>query len=106
MKKPTEVVDDAVQRIVDEVHPLSIVMFGSAARGDVGPNSDLDLLVIMPDGVDRRETTYRIYRRLRGLGCATDIIVVLESDVIALRGNPNLIIHTALSEGKELFRAA
>ena len=101
-----ELIEDAVRRIVDEAHSLRVVVFGSAARGNVGPDSDLDLLVVMPDGADRLETAYRLHRRLRGLGCAKDIVVVLEGEVAALRDNPYLIIHTALTEGREVYHAA
>jgi predicted nucleotidyltransferase len=106
MKTPAEVIDEAVRRIVDEAHPVQVVVFGSAVRGDFGPDSDLDLLVVMPDGTDRLETGYRLHRRLRRLGCAKDIVVVLESEVEALRDNPSLIIHTALTEGREVYHAA
>lgn len=98
-----DMVDDAVQRIVEEVQPLRVILFGSAVRGNLGPDSDLDLLVVMPDGADRLDTAYRLHRRLRGLGCAKDIVVALESEVAALRDNPYLIIHTALTEGRELY---
>ena len=106
VSRSTELVAEAARRIVEEVHPLQIVLFGSAARGEMMPDSDLDLLVVVSDGTDRLETTFRIHRRLRGLGCATDIVVVQESEVGALRDNPYVIIHTALTEGKELYHAA
>jgi predicted nucleotidyltransferase len=54
METHSKVVDELVRRIVEEVHPLRIILFGSAVRGKVGPNSDIDLLVVMPQGVHRR----------------------------------------------------
>ena len=47
----------------------------------MGPNSDLDVLVIMPDGTHRRRTAQEVYRRMWGFGFAKDIVVVTESDV-------------------------
>ena len=41
------VLDEIIRRIVEVVQPEKIVMFGSAARGEMGPNSDVDLLVVM-----------------------------------------------------------
>ena len=73
--------EELVRRIVAAVHPLRIILFGSAARGEMGPDSDLDVLVVMPDGVHRRETAQLIYRHLLGLGFATDGVVVTQSDV-------------------------
>jgi predicted nucleotidyltransferase len=99
------IVEELVRRMVEAVHPLRIILFGSAARGEMGPNSDLDTLVIMPDDIDCREVTKLLIRRLRGLGCPKDILVVRETDVEQHGDNPYLIIHTALTEGKELYRA-
>ncbi len=106
MGSQSELLREAVRRIVAEVQPLRIVLFGSAARGEMGPDSDLDLLVVMPSDADRLGIAYRSHRCLRGLGCAKDIVVVLEHEVAALRDNPSLIIHTALTEGREVYHAA
>ncbi len=100
----SELLDDAVSRIVEKVHPSSIFLFGSAARGEIGRHSDLDFLVVMPDGSDCRETAKVLHRHLRGLDMAKDFVVVQESDVDRYRDNPYLVIHTALSEGEEIYR--
>lgn len=97
--------DEMVRRIVDAVHPLRIYLFGSAARGTTHASSDLDVLVVMPDGVHRGKTTEAIYRNMLGFGIAKDIVVVTEADVKTHRDNPYLIIRNALNEGKELYRA-
>ncbi len=101
-----EVLDDLVQRVVQSVHPRRIFLFGSAATGRMEANSDLDLLVIMPDGVHRRRTAQTIYRSLIGLGIAKDIVVVTESDVREYGGNPPLVLCPALREGTEVYCAA
>jgi predicted nucleotidyltransferase len=101
-----QVLADMVRRIVQTVQPLRIILFGSAARGQLGPDSDLDVLVIMPDGVHRRRTAQVIYRNLKGLGWSKDIVVVTESDVREYGHNPSLVLYSALKEGRELYRAA
>jgi len=101
-----KVLDELVRRTVEAVHPLRIILFGSAARGEMGPHSDLDVLVVMPDGCDRRATARFVRSQLRELGLAKDIVVVQQSDVEQYGANPYLIIHTALTQGKELYRAA
>ncbi|MDZ7305363.1 MAG: nucleotidyltransferase domain-containing protein [candidate division KSB1 bacterium] len=105
MQPDEQKLQELVQRIVDAVHPLRIILFGSAARGDMGPNSDLDVLVVMPDGVHRRKTAQSIYRHLRGFGFAKDIVVVTQNDIERHRSNPYLIIKPALDEGRELYHA-
>jgi predicted nucleotidyltransferase len=96
---------ELVRRIVNAVQPRRIILFGSVARGQMGAHSDLDVLVIMPDGTHRRETTRRVYRALRRLGIPKDAIVVTESDVEHFGHEPSLVIQPALSEGKEIYRA-
>lgn len=98
-----EVLDDAVRRILSVVKPRRIILFGSAARGNMGPHSDLDFLVVMPDGVHRRRTSAEIFKALRGLSLSKDVIVVTEQDVEQFGDNPSLIIRPAFSEGKELY---
>jgi predicted nucleotidyltransferase len=101
-----QLLDRIVKGIVELVQPRRIVLFGSAARGQMGPHSDVDLLVVMPDGVHRRRTAQAIYRGLTGLGIAKDIVVVTESDVRQFSDEPSLVICPALREGKEIYRAS
>jgi predicted nucleotidyltransferase len=44
-----EVIDEMTRRLVDFYHPVRIYLFGSEARGEAGPDSDLDFLVVVPD---------------------------------------------------------
>jgi len=110
MKMPVsiekQVLDRLVSRVVEAVHPRRVLLFGSAARGQMGPHSDVDLLVVMPDGAHRRQTAQRLYRALAGLGVAKDIVVVTESDVRQFADEPSMVVHSALKEGRELYRAA
>jgi predicted nucleotidyltransferase len=101
-----QVLDRLVAKIVETVHPRRIILFGSAARGQMGPHSDVDLLVVMPDGVHRRHTAQHLYRALTGLGISKDIVVVTDSDVRQLSDEPSLVICPALKEGRELYRAS
>src|SRR6266851_5218206 len=102
MQPDPKMINELVRRIVEVAHPLRVILFGSAARGEMGPHSDLDILVVMPDGVHRRKTGQEIYRHLWGFGFAKDIVVVTESDVREYGSNPYLIIKNALEEGEEL----
>ncbi len=100
-----DLLDDLVRRIVDAVHPVRIILFGSAGRGDMGPHSDLDVLVVLPSGADVPHAENEIYRGMWGFGFAKDIIVVTEDDVRKHASNRYLVIHTALTQGKDLYRA-
>ena len=53
--------DNLVRQIVSLVNPLKIILFGSAAREEMNPDSDIDLLVVMPEGTHRIETMIYFY---------------------------------------------
>ncbi|MCI0513783.1 nucleotidyltransferase domain-containing protein [candidate division KSB1 bacterium] len=101
-----QILEELVTNVVTTVHPLRIILFGSTARGEAGVNSDLDLLIIMPDGTHRRNTARILYRVLNRLGIPKDLVVVTESDLHTYSANPSLILASALAEGKELYCAA
>ena len=103
---PIEILDELVRRIVEGVHPIQIILFGSAARGDMGPDSDLDVLVVMPDGVHRRETSAVVYRSLRRFPYPKDIVVATVGDLAEYGDSLGLVYRQALKEGKEIYHAA
>src|SRR4051794_38601978 len=106
MEPESDALDELVRRITPSMNPLRIILFGSAARGEMKPDSDLDILVVVEDGTDCREATRAIYRLMRGFRYPKDIVVVQESDVARWENDPGQVIHAALTEGKELYRAA
>ena len=67
MQSELEVIEQLVRRIVEIVQPLRIILFGSAAQGEMGPDSDIDVLVVMPEGVHRRRTAQLLYRQIQGV---------------------------------------
>jgi len=105
MKPHRHRIEELVNRIVETVHPLRVLVFGSAALGEAGPQSDIDLLVVMPEGVHRRRTAQELYRRIRGTGVPFDILVATPSDLEKHRNNIGLIYRTVLNEGREVYAA-
>jgi predicted nucleotidyltransferase len=98
-----KVLDDVLRRVVDAARPDKIILFGSAARGEMGPHSDLDLLVIKGGKFNRRRLTAAINRRLRGTGAAVDVVVVTPEEVERYRDTHCLVICPALREGKVVY---
>lgn len=105
MDEMQEKLDELVRRIVEAVHPLRVILFGSAARGEMGPDSDFDVLVVMPDGTHRRHTSVKIREHLWGLAAAVDIIVATPNDLELYGRSIGLIYRTVLEEGRELYAA-
>ena len=101
----TTILADIVRRVVEAAQPDKIILFGSAARGEMGPDSDIDLLVIKAGKFDRWRLTTAIYRHLRGKGAPVDVVVVTPEEVKLYGDSPYLVIHPALREGKVLYGA-
>ena len=101
-----ELLQEVVKRIVQAANPRRIILFGSCARNAMGPHSDLDLLVVMPDGTHRRHTAIDIFKALRGIGVPKDVVVVTEADIEKYGQNPSLVLKPALDEGIDLYVAA
>lgn len=100
------IVATMVKRIAELFAPERIVLFGSRARGDAKDWSDVDLLVVMPNGTDRRAAAVEMRRSLRGLPVAKDIVVTTP-DHIAHRGHViGTVLRPALREGKVLYERA
>ena len=96
-----------VRATVEAVAPERIVLFGSHARGDAGPDSDVDLMVIerSPFGPDhsRREEIRRIRRALWNVRIPVDILVFSQDEVEFWRDSPNHVIGQTLREGRTLY---
>jgi len=100
------VIQEAGKRLVDAVgSDARVILFGSHARGDAGPGSDLDLLVIEPEVPSRRAEFVRLRKKLRGLGIPIDLIVVDSSHVEKWGGLQGTMVHEALREGRVLAGA-
>ena len=93
---------DIIRRIVEAANPEKIVLFGSAARGTMGPDSDLDLLVIKGGKFNRHRVTTAIYRNLSG-EIGVDAVVVTPDEVERYRDTHCLVICPALREGKVVY---
>jgi predicted nucleotidyltransferase len=105
MPANSKVVESLVQNIVEAVHPLKIILFGSYARGKAYPDSDIDVLVVMPEGAHCRRTAQLLYRQIRGLGVPFDILVTTPSNLERHKDNIGLIYRTVLQEGQEIYAA-
>ncbi len=102
-KPDPAVLADIVARIVRAAAPEKIVLFGSAARGTMGPDSDIDLLVIKGGKFDRYRVTLKIRRELRGKGAPVDVVVVTPQEVERYRHTHCLVICPALKEGAVVY---
>ena len=94
-----------VEQIVAEFAPLRVVLFGSRAAGTARPDSDVDLLVVMPDGTPRRRAMVEIGARLPRPGVGIDLLVTTPAALAEHGDNPGLVYHEILRTGREVYTA-
>ena len=100
-----------IQRIVDlvvaEVNPLRVVLFGSAARGEQSSRSDVDLMVIVPDGVNRLHVAQKLHLALgkQRVMVPVDFVVATPSLLARYDSRRDLVYRQALTTGRELYAA-
>lgn len=101
-----ELIQEMADVVVREVKPEAVILFGSHATGNAGPDSDVDLLVVETTpfgyGKDRRAEMTRLWQALSGFAVAKDILVYSRDEVERWRGARNHVIARALREGRIL----
>lgn len=103
-------IEELVTTIVREVNPDTIILFGSQARGEARPDSDMDVLIIDPDPFtprhSRRKETARLYLALRKLGVAKDLLLYSRDEFERFRDSTHHIIGRAQREGRVVYGQA
>ena len=102
---PAEVeakIQEMVRRIVTGFDPERIILFGSYARGDVGPDSDVDLLVVMKTE-SRKQSTRDIRVALGVMGIPKDVIVNTPDEFERRKNIVGSIAYPAHHEGRVLY---
>jgi uncharacterized protein len=100
----SELLQEMARRLVEELDPEEVILFGSHAWGTPNPDSDVDLMVVLPDGEPATaEHELRARRCLRGLDVPKDILVQSRSDIERLRGVWASLECQILQEGKVLY---
>lgn len=98
-----KVIAEAGRRILAAAPPgTELILFGSHARGDASPHSDLDFLVIEPAVEDVVEETYRLRRTMADLDVFADVVLVSDAEVEVWGDVYGTVINAALSEGRAL----
>lgn len=98
-----ELLIEITRRIRAVSNPQQIILFGSQGRGEPGPDSDLDLLIIKDKVDSTRAEAARIYRALADLTVPVDVVVVRTAYVQRYGGLVGTVVRPALREGKVLY---
>lgn len=103
--------NDDIQRVVDLVvrvaSPQRIVLFGSAARGEMREGSDLDMMVIVPEGVDTLRMSQRLYVEMarKKIAVGVDLVVTTPSRFDERKDSLGSVFREVARDGRELYAA-
>jgi uncharacterized protein len=95
----------AVKRIVRAAQPSKVILFGSYARGDFTPDSDLDLMVILPGQPNKVAEMIRLRKTVGAVGTGVDVLVFSEEEAQRRGQVPGTVVYWANREGKVLYEA-
>ena len=98
-------VDVLVERLVAAFDPVKIVLFGSVAAGTDGPDSDIDLLVVLDDAPRdaRRRIMVEMRRATRGIAAPHDLLVTSSADLDRLGGCPGATEYEPVAHGLTVY---
>lgn len=94
---------EIVRRIRSVSDPELIIIFGSYARGDIGPDSDVDVLVVVGSMTHQRDEIATLRQALRGLGLPVDVVLTTSEQLEQYGSSPYTIFETALREGIVIY---
>jgi predicted nucleotidyltransferase len=100
---PAKTIEAVVAAIADKFHPEKIILFGSYAYGNPTPDSDLDLLVVMPSALPRPQRSVPIQLLFDPLPCALDILVYTPEEIRQWNGVVNHVVTEALGKGQVVY---
>jgi len=102
-KSTKSAIKKIVERIVSRFSPEKIILFGSYACSNAGPDSDLDLLIVMSVSGSKRQKAVEIGVALHDIAVAKDVIVVTPEDFEWRKDIIGTIEWPAAHQGKILY---
>lgn len=100
-----KLIAEAASRLSEAAPDAQIIVFGSHARGDAQPGSDLDLLVVEPELKSRRTEFVRLREALGAMDVPIDLIVVSAEHAERWGPVPGTLMHEALRDGRVIAGA-
>lgn len=92
-----------IDRIIETLHPEKIVLFGSYAVGTPGPDSDVDLLVVLNTDAGRLDRYLMVSRLVEPRPFPLDVIVKTPAEVEAALAKRDVLLQDILGHGVVLY---
>jgi uncharacterized protein len=100
----TDLLNRITESLVASLKPEQIILFGSYAYGEPNEDSDVDLLVVVSDSDEPRYRRARkAYQALRGIGLATDVIVMTREEIERKINVRSSLVHKVMHDGRIIY---
>jgi len=103
---PDKVIQVLIERVPELFRVHKMILFGSRAAGESGPESDYDFLIVAETELRPPERAALVYRALRDVFAPMDILVVTPEEYLSRSRWKGTVIHTAAERGRVLYDAA
>ncbi len=102
----TELLDEITKRLAESIHPERIYLFGSHATGIADDDSDVDLLIVVPDtNQSRHDLALKGRANMRDLIIPMDLVVCTHSEIEKWENVKCTLIYTVMRKGKLLYES-
>jgi len=98
-----EKINEVINRIVKNINPEKIILFGSYASGNPSEDSDLDILIIKEMRMPRYKRSRQVKKHLRGMKIPIDVIVYTKKEIKKWENTETAFINQAIKQGKILY---
>jgi predicted nucleotidyltransferase len=95
----------AVHRIVQAIEPRRVILFGSYARGEASPDSDLDFIVVLDQTPNKHREMARLRSAVGMVGVGVDVLVFSEAEMTRGAQVPGTLAYWAAREGRVIYEA-
>ncbi|MBU1290427.1 nucleotidyltransferase domain-containing protein [bacterium] len=98
-----EEINEVIDRIVKNINPEKIILFGSYASGNPSEDSDLDILIVKEMRMPRYKRSREVKKHLRGMKIPIDVIVYTKKEIKEWEDTKTAFINQAIKQGKVLY---
>ena len=96
-------IEEVIKRIVENINPQRIILFGSYTKDNFNEHSDLDLLIIKNTDLPSHKRGRVIFKHLRGLKIPVDIVVYTPEEIKEWQNEKHSFLSKILKEGKVIY---
>ena len=104
MEKSLEnIINSTIDKITEVLVPIKIILFGSAITNNFNIDSDIDFLVVVKNGTNKRKLTQKIYKNILSIGFATDIVLIDEDEFDEFKNFDGYAIKSIVETGQVIY---